>query len=1083
MQWLARISVDRPVFTWVLALVLLVLGVASLGSLPVDRFPNIDVPFVTVISSYPGASPEQVETEVSDVIEEAVNSVSGIGELRSTSFEGLSVVFVRFELEKDPDVAAQEIRDRVDRVLAQLPAGLDPPRVEKLDPDAAPLYYVAVRGPGTPQELTQFAEDEVKSRLEGKTGVGNVQLLGGRERQIRVEVDPARLHAHGIAINEVAAAISRENLELPGGTVSQGARTFQVRVPGRVDSAQGFANVPIASRSGYVVRVGDVATVTDAAEEAESLASLDGEPIILLAVTRQSGTNAISVADTLDEELALVRSELPAGYRLDVVRDESAFVRTAVHAVQEHLLLGALCAVAVVLFFLRSWRSTVITALAIPISIIGTFAVLAALDLTLNMITLLALTLAVGIVIDDAIVVIENVIRFLEERKLEPRRATLEAAKEIGLAVLATTLSLVAVFLPVAFMGGIIGRFLASFGITMSVAVMISLFVAFSLTPMLSARWLERSGGHASRPHPDGKAPSMSDGEERARYRAWRREETGIHLEDGALERWYGKLLAFCMERRWVVALAIAASLFSVGVVAPRLPTGFLPEDDEGRFEITVEAPQGTSLARTELMTERLAYELRNLPEVVHTVVQVGAAESGFTGRGAHEALVYVSLTADGERERSQNDVMEAIRAEIFPRFAEEYGLELTLSKVSPFGGSGAMAAPIQYILRGPELAKLEEYSAALADAVRKEPGVSQADTTFREGRPELRVELDRARAAELGVSVASIAEALRILVGGADVSELEVDGDRFEVNVRARSEDRRWAHDLDRYQVRAMDGTLVPLSQVAHIEESIGPAAIEHMARERSVLIYANTLPGASTAELLNVLDRTAASLHMPSTYGTMLTGQAREFGKAAMGFIIAIVLSIVFMYLVIAAQFESWLHPVTILSALPLTVPFALISLLIFGQSLNIFSALGILVLFGIVKKNAILQVDHMLTLRREGFSRPDAIMLANRDRLRPILMTTIAFVAGMVPTMISGGAGSGTNRAIAGIVLGGQSLALLLTLVAVPVIYTWLDDLEAFSGRLRDKIFGKARALVGAPPPAEVSAPASEAESAAE
>ncbi|HLU48152.1 MAG TPA: efflux RND transporter permease subunit, partial [Planctomycetota bacterium] len=404
--------------------------------------------------------------------------------------------------------------------------------------------------------------------------------------------------------------------ELPGGTVSQGAQSFQVRVPGRIQNIAEFAQIPIAVRDGYVVRVGDVATVTDAAEEATSLASYNGDPIILLTITRQSGTNAISVADAILEELALVRADLPPGYALDVVRDESTFVRTSVHAVQEHLILGAICAILVVLAFLRSGRSTVIAALAIPVSIIGTFAVLAWLDLTLNMITLLALTLAVGIVIDDAIVVLENVIRFLEERKLDPRRATIDATKEIGLAVLATTLSLVAVFLPVAFMGGIMGRFLASFGVTMSVAVLISLLVAFTLTPMLCAKWLKPSAGHAQRPHADGKAVAMTPNEERSRYRAWRRNETGIELNDGMLERGYGKLLAFCLERRWVVGVAIAISFASMFLVMPNLATGFLPDDDEGRFELVIEAPQGTTLARTELITERLARALRDIPEI-----------------------------------------------------------------------------------------------------------------------------------------------------------------------------------------------------------------------------------------------------------------------------------------------------------------------------------------------------------------------------------------------------------------------------------------------------------------------------------
>ncbi|MBC7172572.1 MAG: efflux RND transporter permease subunit, partial [Polyangiaceae bacterium] len=414
------------------------------------------------------------------------------------------------------------------------------------------------------------------------------------------------------------------------------------------------------------------------------------------------------------------------------------------------------------------------------------------------------------------------------------------------------------------------------------------------------------------------------------------------------------------------------------------------------------------------------------LPEVEHTVTQVGAAEDDISGRGEHEALIYIGLTPAGERERTQDQVMQAVRTAVLPPLLEGSGVDATLSKVAAFGGSGAQAAPIQYMLRGPEFEKLEEYSAALADSLRAQPGVAQADTTLSEGRPELRVEIDRARAAELGISVAAVAEALRMLVGGYDASELEIDGNRYDVHVRARAEDRRVATSLARYKVRAANGQLIPLSQITRLEESVGPAAIQHTSRERSVMVYATTLPGASTASLLAHLDRTSESLGMPSTYSTALTGQAKEFGKAAAAFLTAIVLSIVFMYLVIAAQFESWLHPITILSALPLTVPYALISLLIFGQSLNVFSALGILVLFGIVKKNSILQVDHMLHLRKEGYSRADAVMLANRDRLRPIVMTTIAFVAGMVPLMLSSGVGSGMNKAIGGIVLGGQSLA---------------------------------------------------------
>ncbi|MCB9599315.1 MAG: efflux RND transporter permease subunit [Sandaracinus sp.] len=1070
MQWLARVCVDRPVFTWVLSLTLLVVGVAALGGLPVDRFPNIDIPFITVVSPYPGASPEQVETEVTDIIEESVNSVAGLSELQSTSFEGLSLVMIQFELDKDVDVAAQEVRDRVDRVLAQLPESLDPPRVEKIDPDAAPLLYVALRGPGTPQELSVFAEDEVKARLEGKAGVGAINLLGTRDRQVRVEVDPGRLQAQGMSILDVRTALVRENLELPGGDMTQGSRTLQVRVPGRVRDAAQLAQVPVAQRNGHVVRLADVADVTDGAAEAESLASLNGEPVVLLTITRQSGTNAIAVADSIRGELDAIAADLPGGYTLDVVRDESSFPRTAVHAVQEHLILGAIFAILVVLSFLRNGPATIISALAIPVSIIATFAVIGALGLTLNMITLLALTLAVGIVIDDAIVVLENVIRFLEERQLDPREATIQATKDIGLAVLATTLSLVAVFLPVAFMGGIMGRFLASFGITMAVAVLVSLFVAFTLTPMLTARWLKAKGGHAHRPHPKERAPQMTSAQERARYAEWQKDRTGIEMPGAFYERAYTKLLAFSMRHRWVIGLAIVASFGSMAVVGPMLSTGFLPDDDEGRFEIVLEAPQGTSLGSTELLAERVARRVRELPEVDHTVVIVGANEGDVSGRGNHEALLYVSLVSDAHRDATQTDLMERVRTEIMPDF--EGQIDATISKVAAFGGSGAQAAPIQYVLRGPDFDKLEEYSEALAASLRDEPGVAQSDTTFREGRPELRVELDRERAAELGVSIADIADTMRVLVGGLDVTELTLDNDQYDVNLRAQVDQRTRAEDLDRYHVRASNGSLVPLSQVAHLVEGMGPAAIEHIGRQRSVRVYANTLPGASTAALLQKLDRTAEALDMPSTYSTTLTGQAKEFGKAAAAFLTAIVLSFIFMYLVIAAQFESWLHPLTILASLPMTIPFAMISLLIFGQSLNVFSALGILVLFGIVKKNSILQVDHMIHLEKEGFSRPDAVMLANRDRLRPILMTTVAFVAGMAPLMVAGGAGSGMNRATAGVVLGGQSLALLLTLLATPVLYTWLGDLQRGTKRLIDGVksrFGRGPAAEPTPEPA--------------
>lgn len=1058
MQWLAKVCVERPVFTWVLAASVVVLGLASLSKLPVDRFPNIDIPAITVVAPYPGASPEQVETEVSDKIEEAVNSVAGLDELRSTSYEGLSVVMIAFDLEVDVDVAAQEVRDKVDRILGNLPDDLDPPRVEKLDPDAVPLYYISVQGPGTDRELTDFAENEIKARLEGQIGVGQVQILGGRDREIQVNIDPGRLQAHGLTVAEIRAALQTENLERPGGDITRGGTTVQMRVPGRLRTVEEFGTLPVAQRGSTTIRLGDVAEVIDTGKKIESMAVLDGDPVVLLTITRQSGTNAIAVADGLNAELDAIRSGLPPGYRIDVVRDESDFVRTAVHAVYEHLILGAIFAVIVVFFFLRSGRSTVISALAIPVSIVATFAVLQMMDLTLNTITLLALTLAVGIVIDDAIVVLENAIRFIQEREPNAKKATLMASKEIGLAVLATTLSLCAVFVPVAFMGGIVGRFLGSFGMTMTAAVMVSLLVAFSLTPMLCARWLKRDPKHDHfRPEiPKDEPDHMSKAEEKRRYREWRRNEA-LEMKDGFLERVYGKVLAWCMGHRWAVGLAIVASFWSMTVVGPMLPTSFLPTDDEGRFEILVEAPQGTSLAGTELLGGRFAREIRAMPEVSQTVLIVGSEEGDISGRGDHEGTIFVSLVDATKRKKTQDDVMQYVRDQVIPKYTD---LDLTVSRISAFGNSGAQAAPIQYVIRGPDLKRLREYADALVATLEEMPLVAGPDHTLRDGSPELRLEVDRARAAELGVSVATVADTLGVLVGGQDVSDVLLGTDQYDVRIQA-GEAWRNREEIERFQVRSDSGALIPLSQVTTIKEGLAPTGIQRLGRQRSVTVYANTLPGASTAEILQTLAKASADLKMGPGYTTQLAGQAKEFGKTAQAFMEAIILSFVFMYLVLAAQFESWLHPLTIMSTLPLTVPFALISLLIFGQSLNLFSMLGLLILFGIVKKNAILQIDHMIHLRHEGWSRPDAIMLANRDRLRPILMTTLAFVAGMVPLMVSNGAGSGTNHAIAGIVLGGQSLALALTLVATPVLYTWLDDLQRGTGWLLRKLKPKRKA----------------------
>ena len=1078
MQWLAAVCVRRPVFTWVLMLVLIVFGIASYRGLGVDRFPNVDLPIVVVSTVLRGASPEQVETEVTDKVEEALNSIAGLEELRSTSFEGLSVVTAQFALEKDIAEAAQEVRDHLNRALPLLPREIDQPQVQRIDPGAVPVVQIALSGPRPVRELTEFATRRVKRQLESLSGVGGVTVLGGRARQIRVVVDPARLQGLGLTVSDVQRAFATQNVEVPGGQVQAGARSLQLRVQGRATSLDELADLVVAQRGTAAVRVRDVGQVFDDAEEPSSAAALNGKSVVVLSVVKQSGVNAIAVVDALRSRVEELRRSLPPGYEMRIVRDESVFVRNAVKTVEEHLVIGALLAGLVVLLFLGSGRSTIIAGLAIPTSIIATFAMIRVLGLTLNVITLLALTLSVGIVIDDAIVVLENIVRFIEERGLRPARAAVLATREIGLAVLATTLSLVAVFLPVSFMGGIVGRFLGSFGLTMSFAIIVSLFVSFTLTPMLSGRWLKRSHEHAGHEdahgaagqgtadaeHPDATAahdavPDPAPGprdEERRHYAEWRRgdrvlpsEFVGAGAHGGGLYRklegLYLNALAAAMRHRWVVGLAIIGVLLSVGPIGKRVAMNFMPIDDESRFELTVMAPEGTALDQTRILTERIAQEIRQLPGVEYTVATVGSPPGDASGRGSSQASIYIGLSDPSRRASTQAEIIDRVRREILPVYEKRDKLRLFTSAVSAFGGAGSANAPIQYVIRGPDLQRLTEYSQKLLAELRGIPGVVDADTTLINGRPEYVVQIDRARAADLGVNVLDVANSLRMLVGGVQVSTYNDGGEQYDVYVRAMESARLDPSRISQITVPAQGGrTTVRLADIVHIAEKSGPAAVYRLSRQRQVTLYCNVLPGASESEITRQLDAARDRLQLAPGYTAALTGRAKELKRTVSAFLTAIALSFIFMYLVLAAQFESWVHPVTVLVSLPLTVPFALVSLLVLGQSLNMFSALGILVLFGVVKKNSILQVDHMRDLRRRGLGRADAVMLANRDRLRPILMTTVAFVAGMIPMVVSSGAGAATNRAMGSVIIGGQTLALFLTLIATPVVYSWFDDL---------------------------------------
>jgi hydrophobe/amphiphile efflux-1 (HAE1) family protein len=1084
MQWLAELCVKRPVFATVLSLVILVVGSVFYVQLGVDQFPKIDFPVVVVTTIQPGASPEDMEREVSDKLEGAVNTISGIDELRSTSAEGVSQVIIQFLLEKNVDVASQEVQQKVNTVLAELPKGIDPPVVQKIEPDAQPVLFIALRAPGkSVREVTDIADRVVRRRLESVNGVGKAALIGGRKRQIDVQIDPVKLKALGLSPLEVAGAINAQNITLPGGRVDTSRDYYTVRVNGRVESVDELRAIIVRDQSGRSIRLDEIAEVKDGVQDADTGAMWNGERTVLLALSKQSGTNTVAVVDAIKDRMKDVQKELPPGYKLEVQRDGSAVVRTGAEAVTEHLILGAIFAAIIVLLFLGNVRSTIIAALAIPTSIVGTFALMKLQGYTLNTITLLALALAVGIVIDDAIVVLENIFKFVEEKGMDPKQAAIEGTREIGTAVLATTLSLIAVFLPIAFVGGIPGRFLGSFGITMSFSIAVSLFVSFTLTPSLAARWLK-----AKKPGDHSKTVL----------------ERVVDVFYRPVERAYVSLLDFLMARRWIVVLVSVGSLVAMGPMAKAAKKGFLPVDDRAQFEVVVRLPEGRSVPATELVGERVARQIREFPEVTATLVTIGDDAA----KTPNQARIYVKMVPPDERKISQNDFKNLVREKLLPTLPPE--LKVNIADVNEFGG-GQSTAKIQYIMAGPDLNVISAAVPRIIERIKKEvPGAVDVDSTLVLGKPELGVYVDRERAADLGVQVIDIAQALQYLVAGQKVSTYSEGGEQYEVRLRATPEYRSNEDALRLITVPSRKLGLVTLADVVQIKQGSSPSSIMRYQRERQVTFLANAGPGASEGAVGDAL-KAVLEDEMPKLgkgYAIKAQGTTKIMRETGIAFVLGLLASFVFMYLILAAQFESWLHPVTILISLPLTLPYAIASILIFDQAIDMYSFLGIFVLFGVVKKNAILQIDHSNGLREHNAEAVDAaldaayraknettmrsvlherldaivgrerlekflakadftrfatvekavlkaerlqsILKANKDRLRPILMTTLAFVAGMIPLVTARGIGSGFNRATAGVVVGGQSLSLLLTLVAVPVAYSFFDDISLFFRR---------------------------------
>ncbi len=1098
MNFLASICIRRPVFATVLTLVLLVFGAVGYMNLGLDRFPKNDFPVITVTTRLPGSASEEIETEITDKIEEAVNTASGIDELRSVSSEGISQVFITFVLEKDADVAAQEVRDKVNRILPDLPKDIEQPFVEKFDPDSTPVMTIAVSSPSSIRDLTEYCDKVLRRQLESLSGVGQVMIVGGQKRQINVHLDALKLRSHRLTIADVADALQTQNLQVPGGTVKAGQLEFTLRTMGRVTRVAELEQIAVAHHNGHTITIGDLGSVEDGAEETKSLARFNDTPAVLLNIRKQSGTNTVEVSRLLKERLAELQKNAPADRHITIVRDQSPFIQAAVDTVGEHLVLGGLLAAVVIFFFLANIRTTIISALAIPTSIISAFAVVYFMGFTLNSITLLALALSVGIVIDDAIVVLENIYRFIEEKNCTAREAAYAATKEIGMAVLSITLSLVAVFLPIAFMGGIVGRFLKSFGVTMAATILVSMIISFSLTPMLAARWLRQKRGRGMKGKGLGmkaKGSEMSDGGLGMKDEGLGMKDEGLRqdatlvassshrgsISEGkakatsvishpsslvshpsslipdpspssrsgfysCIEGGYLALLRLALRHRWAVVLGVVGMLAMVPWLMGHVRKNFLPDDDQSEFEVKVRAPEGTSLEATFVLLDRIAREVRNTSGVEYTLTSVADDDQ----RIANTGTVYVRMTPLRQRKFDQFQMMNYVREQILPPFRKQ-DLRISVSPAAVFSGGGMSQADVQFMIGGPDMKLLDKYAQKVMQDLRQTPGAVDVDSSLVVGKPQYGVTIDRAKAADLGVSVSDVANTLRLLVAGEKASDYNEKGEQYEVHVRATARVRNRLAELNEVSVPSSRHGVVPLGDVVTFAKGDGPAQINRLNRNRQVTISCNMTPGTSQQTLLDAIQQSVDSLQMGPDYASGLLGKSKEMARTMRSFLIVFISAIIFAYLVIAAQFESWLHPITILLALPLTLPFALISLILFGQSLNIFSLLGILVLFAVVKKNSILQVDHTNQLRVAGMPRTEAILEANRDRLRPILMTTVAFVAGMIPLLVSNSEGAATNKAISGVVIGGQTLSLLLTLIATPVAYSLFDDLSQFFWRL--------------------------------
>ncbi len=1025
---LAEICVRHPVFTVMLIAFLVTLGVFSYRGLAVDLFPKADPATINVEVALPGATPDEMITGVVLPLEDAISSVSGIDEISVYASEGKADITCTFVLEREIEGAAQDVREKVAAAINRLPRETLPPVITKEDPQSDPIMTILVSGPMSLRELTEIADKQVQRAIQRVDGVGSVELNGGQARQIRVLLDAQKLASHNFTVLDVREALQRENIEAPGGRMISGPQELGLRTLGRVSSADQFGDVMLGTRGGVPIRMRDVAKVEDGAAELRTWSALfrqgdQGKDVVAIDVLRQSGANTVKVADNVRALIGELNSELPPGVHLLVVHDISDFIKASVHSLIEHLVLGSILASAVVWIFIRNWRAVLIAAVAIPASIISTFTLMKGMDFSLNNITLLALTLAVGIVIDDAIIVLENIFRFMEDKGRDRFHAAIEATQEIGLAVMATTLSLIIIFLPIAFMTGYARKYVNSFGWTMAMAILVSLLVAFTLTPMMSSRLLKLSG---------------------------REKEAHSHGFLHRVENWYLQMLRWSLAHRGVIVMICVATFLSTFGLYHLVGRDWIPTDDQSELQSSFTLPEGTSLAKTVQMATDMAHRVSAMPEV--SFVQT------YTHGPTNHAHLFIGLVPRGQRKFTHQQMATKVRAIL----AEYHNATYNVRLPSVLGGE--IYFPISAVIRGPDLNQLAEISKKVAARMHQYPDLVDVNPSLNLNTPELQVKVDRQRAADIGVRMTDISDAVRLFYSGEDeITRFKEGSEQYPVTMQLLPEQRDNPDVLNRMMVPSSKLGQVRLESVATISRGFGPATLWRYNREFEVSVYANIASGYP-------LDLAAAhtigsikEVGLPAGYSYLFSGQVKVLEETTWNLLLAMLLASVFMYMVLAAQFESFSYPFIIMLTLPLSVPFALFSLWITGRALSLWSALGMFLLLGIVKKNGILQVDYTNRLVASGMPVRDAILEANRVRLRPILMTTLSIIAGLIPVAIGIGAGSEQRASIAVTIIGGQTLCLLLTLLVVPVGYSYLAELQATPWRqMAVRAIGRTRGI---------------------